>query len=141
MKRSGIFLIGATVAVIAASVAGLFVLGSPGDERSRRVDERRGADLRGIMEATDLYWTRHSRLPASLDELSTEPGVTIGTSDPVSGDRYTYQPLDTARYEICATFELESREVARGPEDELWAHGPGRQCFEMKAEEIERRDP
>lgn len=133
------FLVGAALtAVLAAVVAGLFTLGSPMDERSRRVDRRRVQDLQAIMAANDLYWTRHSRLPVTLDELTAEPGVTISTGDPESSEIYGYQPLDSIRYELCASFERESGEIARDPTRDLWAHGPGRQCFQLEAEEITR---
>ncbi len=139
---TGSVLLGASVTtVITAVVAGLFVLGSPMDERARRVDDRRVADLQGIVASTDLYWTRHSRLPASLDELNAEPGVTISTSDPASSEIYGYQPLDSAHYEVCANFERESGETSRDPARaarNLWAHGSGRQCFQLEAEEITR---
>ena len=140
MKLStGSVLLGAAVAaVLAAVVAGLFVLGSPTEERARRMDDRRVADLQGIRAATDLFWTRHSRVPASLDDLSAEPGVTIRTGDPSSSEMYGYQPLDSIGYEVCATFEQESREIARDPNKDLWAHGSGRQCFQLEAEEITR---
>ena len=69
-------LFGASViTVIVAVGVGLFILGSPAEERARRVDDRRVEDLQGIVAATDLYWTRHSRLPVSLDELTAEPGA------------------------------------------------------------------
>ncbi len=174
MKTSpGSVLFGASVAtVIVAVVAGLFILGSPMDERARRVDDRRVADLHGIVAATDLYWTRHSRLPASLDDLTAEPGVSISTGDPVSSEIYGYQPLDSAHYEVCASFERESAETSGDPAmippivqescqichrpgsvapnqggeavtahiqlRNLWAHGSGRQCFQLQAEEITR---
>ena len=161
-------LFGASVTtVIGSVVAGLFMLGFPSEERARRVDERRVADLQEIVVATDLYWTRHSRLPASLDDLTAQPGVRISIGDPVSSEIYGYQPLDSARYEVCASFERESagtsgdlavvppiiRESCQvchqpgpvapstvvGPGGaharlrSLWAHGSGRQCFQMPA--------
>jgi hypothetical protein len=135
----GTVLFGASVTtVITAVVAGLFILGSPREERARRIDRRRVVDLQGIVAATDLYWTRHSRLPASLDDLTAEPGVTISTGDPASSEIYGYQPMDSSRYEVCASFELESGETSRDPERNLWAHGAGRQCFQLEAEEITR---
>jgi hypothetical protein len=135
----GAVLLGAAVTtVIAAVVAGLFILGSPTEERARRIDRRRVADLQGIAAATDLYWTRHSRVPASLDDLTAEPGVRIGTRDPVSSEIYAYQPLDSTRYEVCATFERESGETSPDPKRNLWAHGPGSQCFQLEAKEITR---
>jgi len=111
------------------------------EERSRRVDQRRVSDLRGIAAATDLYWTRHSTLPVSLDELTAEPGVQISTRDPGTSEIYSYQPMDSTHYEICASFERESGETSREParaERNLWAHGSGRQCFQLEADEIAR---
>ena len=102
------------------------------------MDERRVSDLRGVAAAADLYWTRHSRLAASLDELTAEPGVSINTADPVSSEEYAYRTLDTLRYELCATFEMESGEISLDPERDLWAHGSGRQCFQLQGEEITR---
>jgi hypothetical protein len=138
MKLSpGSVLLGAAMAaVFSAMVAGVFVIGFPREERGRRSDDRRVEDLQGIRAATDLYWTRHSQLPASLDDLTAEPGVTIRTSDPASLQAYAYQPLDSIRYEVCASFAQESREIARDPKMDLWAHGSGRQCFQLEAEGI-----
>jgi hypothetical protein len=104
-------------AVIAAVVAGLLVI--------------------GIMVATDLYWTRHSRLPASLDDLGAEPGLRISTADPKNSETYGYQLLDSIHYEVCASFERESGEISRNPARDLWTHGTGLQCFQLEAKELE----
>ena len=138
LSRGSVLIGAALTAVIAAVVAGLFVLGSPQEERARRIDDRRVADLQGIMAATDLYWTRYSRLPASLDDLTAEPGVKISTTDPASAEIYGYQLLDSVRYEVCASFERESGEISRDPTRDLWAHGSGPQCFQLEAEDITR---
>ena len=140
MKLSpGLLLFGASVTTVIAAVGvGLFILGSPMEERARRVDDRRVADLQGIAAATDLYWTRHSRLPESLAELTDEPGVRIRTGDPANSEIYRYQSVDSTHYEVCATFERESGETSSDPASNLWAHGSGRQCFQLKAEEITR---
>ncbi len=140
MKLSpGSVLLGTSVTtVITAVVAGLFVLGSPREERARRVDSRRVADLQAIVAATDLYWTRRSRLPASLDELNAEPGVSIKTGDPARSEFYGYQTLDSINYEVCASFERESEETSSDPARNLWVHGSGRQCFQLEAKEITR---
>jgi hypothetical protein len=138
---AGPVLLGAAVtAVVAAVVAGLFVLGSPSAERARRVDARRVGHLQAIAAATDLYWTRHSQLPTSLDELDAEPGVNINRRDPASGEFYGYQPLDSIGYELCAGFETESEQTSGYPARNLWAHGSGRQCFRLEAKEVKRSD-
>ncbi len=104
----------AAAVVIAAVAAGLFVIGSPAEERARRFDERRVTDLHGIAAATHLFWNRHARLPESLEELAAEPGVRIATDDPLGSKIYGYRPLGGPRYELCADFEREALEVARG---------------------------
>ena len=98
----------AVTAVAAAVVAGLVILGSPAEERERRIDDRRVAELHAIAAAADLYRSRHSRLPESLEELAAEPGMRINTRDPATAEVYGYQVLDSARYEVCATFDRES---------------------------------
>jgi type II secretory pathway pseudopilin PulG len=156
--------LGASVATVVAAVAvGLVLLGSPAQERERRIDDRRVADLHGITAAAELYRTRHGRLPESLDDLAAEPGLRINTRDPTSSELYGYRVLDDGRYEVCATFAAESgpptesasiiqrscqgchgqgSSAAAGIGDpvaahlelrDLWAHGSGRQCFRMQA--------
>tara|TARA_B100000959_G_scaffold45675_2_gene46376 strand:+ start:387 stop:818 length:432 start_codon:yes stop_codon:yes gene_type:complete len=138
---SGSVLFGASViTVIAAVGVGLSILGSPMEERARRVDDRRVEDLRGIVAATDLYWTRHSRLPVSLDELTAEPGVRIKTADPANSETYGYQAVDSIHYQLCANFEQVSGETSSNSERNLWAHDSGPQCFQFEAEKIMRNN-
>ena len=125
-----------TVAVTAAVIAGIYVLGSPLDERARRLDERRVEDLSGISQAIDVYWTRQSTLPASLDRLRPETGANVTVGDPVTGAPYEYRTVEGGKYELCATFEGESRETAGRPTAGFWTHLAGRQCFEREAKAI-----
>ena len=150
-------------AVVAAVVVGLVFLGNPAQERERRIDDRRAGDLHGIAAGASLYWARHGRLPASLDDLVAEPGLSVNTRDPTTSEMYGYRVLDDGRYEVCATFAAESAgptgstpilqrscqachasgsPLGTGVDDpaaahlglrDLWAHGSGRQCFEMRA--------
>src|SRR5688572_3877367 len=121
-----------TVAVAAAVVAGIYVLGSPVEERARRLDERRVQDLSGIAQAVDLYWTRESRLPASLDQLRSDSGATITLADP---SPYDYRHLEDGKYELCASFEGDSRDSNRF-DNGFWTHRAGRQCFQREAKAI-----
>jgi hypothetical protein len=132
-SRSGV--VGTVVAVVvaAAVVAGLILLGAPAEERARRLDERRVQDLSGIARAADVYWTRNRRLPDSLEELRRETGVDVAATDPATNAQYQFRPLDGTKYELCATFDNESRESDRGGEAGFWSHRAGRQCFEREA--------
>ena len=124
----------AIVLVIAGVGGGLWILGSPGQERLDRLDDRRIADLQEIERAVNLRWTRLQRLPASLDELSREPGVRMTIRDPITMEPYGYQPLAENRFELCAVFE------SAGPRESstaaFWSHGPGRQCFQVPARNL-----
>jgi hypothetical protein len=51
---------------------------------------------------------------------------------------YSYRAIDDAsRYELCAVFEADGE----SPEfsDRFWAHGVGRQCFELDAQKRQAR--
>ena len=125
-------LAGALVVVVAAAVAtGIVIIGSPGEERTRRLDTRRVSDLQQISQSVEVYHTRHQRVPASLDELSQEPGLAIVARDPVNGQPYGYRSVDSDSYELCATFDRETTEVR----SDFWSHGSGMQCFKLKTKQ------
>jgi hypothetical protein len=136
MSRAQLAGTAVTVAVAAAVIAGIYVLGSPLEERARRLDDRRVEDLSGISQALDVYWTRQSSLPASLDRLRPETGANVTTVDPATGAPYEYRALEGGKYELCASFEGESRETARRVNAVFWTHRAGRQCFEREAQSV-----
>jgi hypothetical protein len=124
-------LVGVTVvAVVTAVVIGIVILGPPGEERARRLDERRASELRGIGLRVDAYWTAKGRLPASLEELSKESGGSLSSSDAATGAPYGYRVVDDKSYELCATFDRPSSQRFTG---DLWTHGAGPRCFTRRA--------
>lgn len=127
----------ATFVMIISVGAGLFIIGSPSDERMRHMDNRRVEDLRKISNDVDLFKTRHRRLPAALEELSREPGATANFRDPRTAQSYEYRLLNAGTYELCATFERDSVIEAYGGVS-FWAHKAGRQCFQLEARSLSR---
>jgi hypothetical protein len=125
-----------TVVAIAAIAIGMLILGSPAEERVRRLDERRVQDLTNIAEAVDLYWTRRARLPSSFDELRSEPGGSVGFNDPSTNELYEYQSLEAEKYELCAKFDRDSQGSGQTINDGFWSHGAGRQCFQREARTV-----
>ena len=125
-----------TVAVTAAVVAGIYLLGAPSEERARRLDERRVQDLSGVSQAIDLYWTRQSSLPATLEQLRSETGANVTVTDPVTNAPYEFRFLEEGKYELCASFEGESRESEGRLDAGFWTHRAGRQCFQRDARTI-----
>ena len=126
------------VAVLAVVIVGVTLLDSPAEERSRRLDERRVDDLRDIARKLDIYWTREGALPSSLEELANESGVFLELFDPESGQPYEYRVLSSNTYELCAEFARDTAEEQGRFYRNHWSHGPGRQCFQMEAQDVER---
>jgi len=129
-------LVAVVVAVVAISV---ILLDSPAEARLQRLDERRIADLHEISYAVDVYWTREGMVPPSLEVLGNEERIVRELADPETGERYEYRVLGGNDYELCAVF---AREIDAGgrdvPYEYLWYHGPGRQCFQLTAQDINR---
>ena len=121
-------------AVAGAIAAGLMILGSPADERLRRLDEMRVSDLLAISRAFDSHWTTHGRLPGSLTELLAGPRANARSRDPATGQEYGYRALGERTYELCADFDRDSSEGLPGMVNRFWAHGAGRQCFHLEVE-------
>ncbi len=117
--------------VVASIIAGVILVGSPAEGRLQQLDSARIENLKGIMVGMDSFWSRNERLPASLEELMTDPRVEVRTRDPGSAEPYDFAPLDEDTYELCATFDLQSPEPARPSSADFWRHGVGRQCFEL----------
>lgn len=137
-------LLGFVIGLVAlAIIAGLVMMGSPGDARARRLDERRVADLSRITLATDGYRSRHNRLPGSLQELAQDPEMSVPARDPATGDAYEYQVLGPKNYELCARFERTDPDSSypepQSGTDDGWRHGTGRQCFQREAPAKTRR--
>lgn len=128
----------AIAAVVLAVGAGLFLLDSPARQRMRRLDGRRVEDLRLIAESVDLFYTRHERMPASLEELAREPGVSVRAHDPTTAEPYEYRALGERSYEVCAVFDVGTAEEPEWRRGGFWAHGAGRHCFELEARRVPR---
>lgn len=126
------------VVVIAMVIVGVSLLDSPAQERLRRLDERRVDDLRELSNELDFYWTREGTLPGSLEELANEPGVFVELFDPETGQPYEYRIVGYNTYELCAVFALDTAEEQDRFYKDVWSHGPGRQCFQLEAQDVHR---
>ena len=124
----------ATLVVVASIIAGILAIGSPSEGRFQQLDSGRVADLQGIMGATDGFWSRNERLPATLAELADDPRASVNTLDPGSALPYRYRVLDEDHYEVCATFDRPSAEPPGRPREDFWSHGAGERCFELEVD-------
>ncbi len=132
-----ILLTSVIASVAAAVVAAIFVLGSPAQQRQRRLDERRVRDLSTIANSIAMYASTHDALPADLSVLGNEPGPRRAPTDPDTGAPYEYAVLGAESYRLCAVFADPSADGRVQPfipfaEREGWAHSAGKQCFDRK---------
>ncbi|MCR4256685.1 MAG: hypothetical protein NUW08_03195, partial [Candidatus Uhrbacteria bacterium] len=101
------------IAVLAVLVAGLWLGGSPAQERARRVDAARVSDFQSISNAIDQYYTANSNLPPDLDTLARarETYWVSSLVDPDSGEPYEYRIGSGSTYELCSDFSTDSVNV------------------------------
>lgn len=126
--------------VLASIVGGFFVVGSPSTQRAVRFDNQRVSDLQSIQWQIVNYWQQRQAFPKDLSALNDQiSGFTV-PKDPKTGAAYEYKLGEGMAFELCATFERESREgdgsitkpmrVDYGLQDDVWTHGVGNKCFE-----------
>lgn len=132
--------------VSAMVIAGFFIVGSPKEERMRQFDERRVNDLSSLQYEIINYWQSKLKLPTKLEDLNSDIKGFTAYVDPETGTSYEYAVKGDLKFELCATFALQSEEMAntvnavptapvRAPiyKDvyrESWKHDAGRVCFE-----------
>ena len=128
---------GAGVLVLATVTAAVLTMDSPTVERDQRLDERRIAELSQLQVAVEDWARSRGRLPASLAELATQPGMALPVHDPVDGTDYGFEAVDAGRYRLCAVFATDTAKeqepaypYAGSPVE--WAHPAGRHCFDRR---------
>ena len=134
---------GATVAVL---VAGFVLLGSPGVERNRRLDDVRVGHLQEIVTAVERHYRDHGALPDSLGSLQSSPsGPEVHLRDPETEAPYGYRIVDSTTYDLQAIFATVNTGERVGsrynPNPEFWKHGEGVETFTIRIPSavIERR--
>ena len=124
--------------VMAATIGGFFIVGSPFQERMRRFDQRRTEDLQSMQWQIVSYWQRKEKLPENLNQLRDDISGFLPPSDPETSIPYEYLVLRPLKFELCATFKtinnigpaMGLKPIGLGMEAQNWKHGAERTCFE-----------
>lgn len=137
--------IAALVAVFGSIFGGVFVIGSPWQQRLRRLDEQRVKDLQMIQSTIVAnYWQMKGSLPATLDDLSDSISGFRAGKDPITGAPYTYRVTGVHAFSLCADFQAIGGDDmgasypypvypgSYGQAKETWDHGAGKACFDRK---------
>ena len=132
--------------VVAAVIWGFSLVGSPAFNRKLSADRSRIDDLQGIQRGIEYHFEQHEKLPQSLQDLDqVRHRAMRGLEDPMTKTPYEYKALDEFNYELCATFELTSKdaELERYRYTSYyvysWAHEVGRQCFKFEIPQSKRK--
>ena len=126
----------AIVVVVATLGYSIYLVGTPGQQRAERLDERRVDDLRNISENIDIYFHLNEEMPQHLRDLSGPRFHVRSIEDPDTGLMYEYRVVEGAQYELCAGFTTESgdrRDERRSFSERAWEHNAGRYCFQLEA--------
>ncbi|MEK9173073.1 MAG: hypothetical protein AAB594_00685 [Patescibacteria group bacterium] len=132
-----------------AVVAGFFIVGSPGLQRLRRLDETRINDLQSIQNEVIFYWQSKEKLPSKLEDLTDQVRGYRAPSDPETSLPYEYEINGEKTFTLCANFSLSSNSGRDGAGNVAapvparvyskpgftevnwnWQHGADRTCFE-----------
>jgi hypothetical protein len=136
------FIWGIIVIVLAAIVAGFFIVGSPKNERLRRFDYDRLGRLQEIQWQVINYWRSKEYLPVVLSDLNDEISGFVAPVDPETNEPFEYNVIAPDTFELCAKFNLASDQDQTSyyaepmyygkSGSENWKHEAGRACFERK---------
>src|SRR3989344_1590393 len=145
-KRAQMVGWGTGVLILVSVVAGLFIIGSPGQMRLFRFDDQKVNDLTMLQYQIVNYWQQKERLPLALSDLEDPISGFAVPTDPQTEGSYRYEKTGALSFKLCADFNADSREdsrarvvavpigvdgmVGKGLETEAWQHGVGETCFE-----------
>jgi hypothetical protein len=107
-------------------IGGLWLAGSPVDQRLLRIDQQRTNHLQQLSSAAGRYWTDHTILPLQLQQLVDGQNLSSVPVDPVTGTAYEYRTTAADTFELCAVFDRASIDLNA---DDFWSHQAGQHCF------------
>ena len=121
---------------------GIYVVGSPGQQRMDRLDTLRASHLESIVYQVNDHWRQKGSLPDILENMQGGPR---SLEDPQTEIPYEYRIIDDTKFEVCAAFATDTTEVYEraGPRysPNVRRHGVGLTCFEFEALPLEPVKP
>ena len=128
MNIHRVALIGSIAVVVGAVIAGLWLIGSPTEQRQQRLDARRVSDLVQLSQAVYRHRNERRALPGSTSDLVDGRRLSRLPSDPSTEEPYEYRVTGERQFELCAVFARPSRSEDA---QDFWHHEAGRHCYEF----------
>ena len=146
-----------TLIIFVVGGFGIHIAGSPTENRSVRYDQIRLRDLDTLTSAVNYYYQDNYKLPTTISQLSGNriktgtPYLKKQPKDPKTKSNYDYKVLSITSYELCATFDTSSEDIAQrktGTTESLSdyssyygedkSHPKGHFCFTKKTPYVEK---
>ena len=129
-----------SVVVLTSIIVGFFIIGTPAEQRSRKMDEQRIMDLQTIQGQLVDYWSRKEVLPQKLEILQDNISGFAVPTDPDTKKSYEYAVLGLLKFELCADFTTSDKDFPTSGKEMMyaspygsfqqnWDHEAGRICF------------
>ncbi len=130
-----------SIAVFVSIACGFMIIGTPAQQRDRRMDEQRINHLQQLQGELITYWTQKATLPSTLlDVEDSISGFTIPV-DPETKEQYEYVVTSPLSLKLCATFHSVSDDhnpanksyaSPYGAYQQNWSHQDEYTCFERE---------
>lgn len=129
--------IGFISTLVLAVIIYIFVTkGTPGTIRAEKFDQTRQQDISRLKGSIENYYFKNKKLPNSVADLAE--GSSSVKKDPETNNDYVYVPGEDLNYQLCATFNLESKETENSRYqnyyDQEFKHPKGYHCFDLKVQ-------
>lgn len=128
--------------VLGSIIAGFFIVGTPSDQRNKKLDDQRIQNLSEIQSQIISYWQQKEKLPENLSVLQNDISGFMSPTDPETKMNYEYNIKSELTFELCGNFKTELKLDNSGARidynynspiflaSQNWDHNKGRACFE-----------
>ncbi|MCK9393421.1 MAG: DUF5671 domain-containing protein [Candidatus Paceibacterota bacterium] len=127
------------IIVCIALVSSFFIIESPTEARSRKIDQKILSNFETVKRGLEQYYVDNTKLPSNLDELKAQEYSYIDSAEFVeesTGKYYNYEVVDAVKYKLCVNFN--SSNLNNGNDTTYysvnWKHDKGYQCIVRRIE-------
>lgn len=130
-----------SVLALGSIIAGFFVVGTPQQQRNRKLDDQRIMHLQTLQSQVVSYWMNKDVLPKKIEDVQDSISGFIVPTDTETKKVYAYTVTAPLTFELCADFITSDKDFpavgreayyAAVPYDTFqqnWSHESGRVCF------------
>lgn len=132
-KPFGMLLAVAGAITAVAAVSASIYLNPPSAVKAHALDQERLQALQRIDLAVKAYYRNHHTLPASLDGVEDNGGLSAPSNwnDPVTHLPYEYDVTSKTTYRLCADFSADSQQEENPDVFAYRKHRKGHDCFQQ----------